>query len=90
VDNATQELREHVKVPKPLPPLFFVHAFDDNVSVLNSLLLAAEVKRIGGTAEVHAYARGGHGYGLRKVAGQPVTEWPKACEAWIRSIGILE
>ena len=84
VDNATQQLRDHVRVTKAAPPMFFVHAFDDNVSVLNSLLLAAELKRAGGAAEVHAYASGGHGYGLRNVAGQPVTEWPKACEAWLK------
>ncbi len=90
VDNATQQLREHVRVSKSAPPMFFVHAFDDNVSVLNSLLLAAELKRAGGAAEVHAYSSGGHGYGLRKVAGQPVTEWPKACEAWMKAQKLIK
>jgi acetyl esterase/lipase len=89
VDNATQVLRDHVKVPKGSPPTFFVHAFDDNVSVLNSLLLASELKKAGVPAEVHAYAQGGHGYGLRRVADLPVTEWPKPCEEWLKSIGVL-
>jgi acetyl esterase/lipase len=89
VDNATQVLRDHVKVSKGSPPTFFVHAFDDNVSVLNSLLLASELKKAGVPAEVHAYAQGGHGYGLRRVADLPVTEWPKPCEEWLKSIGVL-
>ena len=56
VDQRTQQLREHVKVTKAAPPMFFVHAFDDGVSPLNSLLLAAEIKKAGGMAEVHVFA----------------------------------
>lgn len=48
-------------VTKDAPPLFFVHAFDDGVPVQNALLLAAEVKKAGGSAEVHIYDTGGHG-----------------------------
>ena len=83
------QLRDYIKISKQSPPMFFVHAFDDGVSVLNSLLTAAELKKIGGAAEVHAYATGGHGYGLRHVDGQPVTDWPKPCEAWLRGLGVL-
>jgi acetyl esterase/lipase len=90
VDNETGKLRDHVKVSKNSPPVFFVHAWDDNVSVLNSLLLAAELKANGKSAEVHAYAHGGHGYGLRPVESQPVTAWPKACEAWMRSMQYIK
>jgi acetyl esterase/lipase len=90
VDNATRELREHVKVLKGAPPMFFVHAFDDNVTVLNSLLLAGEVKKAGGSAELHIYPKGGHGYGLRHVDGHPVTDWPKACEGWMRTMGFIK
>ena len=55
-----------------------------------SLLLAAEVKKAGGTAAEHVYAKGGHGYGLRPVEGQPVTKWPEACEAWMKSMGFVK
>ena len=84
------QLREHVKVTKDAPPMFFVHAFDDGVSVLNSLLLATELKKVGVSAEAHVYAAGGHGYGLRHVDGQPVTDWPKACEAWMRKMAWIK
>jgi acetyl esterase/lipase len=90
VDNATGQLRDHVRVTKEAPPMFFVHAFDDGVTVLNSLLLAGEVKKAGGSAELHIYPKGGHGYGLRHVDGQPVTDWPKACEGWMQTMGFLK
>jgi dipeptidyl aminopeptidase/acylaminoacyl peptidase len=66
-----------------------VHAFDDGVPVQNSLLLAAEVKKLGGSAEVHVYDAGGHGYGLRPVPELPVTTWPARAEEWLRRRGLL-
>ena len=84
------QLRDEVKVTKDSPPMFFAHAFDDNVSVLNTLLLATELKKAGVSAEVHVFARGGHGYGLRHVDGQPVTDWPKSCEEWMRTMGFIK
>ena len=88
-DNEKRQLRDHLTVSKSAPPTFFVHAFDDNVSVNNTLLLASELKKAGVPAEVHVYPTGGHGYGLRPVKGQPVTEWPKLCETWMRGMKII-
>lgn len=84
------KLRDEVQVTKQSPPMFFVHAFDDGVTALNTLLLATELKKVGVPAEVHVYATGGHGYGLRHVDGQPVTDWPKPCEAWLKTNGIIK
>jgi acetyl esterase/lipase len=89
VEKDTGKLRDYVTVTKEAPPMFFAHAFDDGVSVLNTLLLAAELKKAGVSAEVHAFATGGHGYGLRHVDGQPVTDWPKACEGWLKTMSLL-
>ena len=63
-ERGQPRLRPEVKVTKESPPMFFVHAFDDNASVFNTLLLATELKKVGVSAEVHVYATGGHGYGL--------------------------
>lgn len=41
-------------------------------------------------AEVHVYDTGGHGYGLRYVAEQPVTTWPQRAEAWPARRGLLQ
>ncbi|MBI5694061.1 MAG: alpha/beta hydrolase [Verrucomicrobia bacterium] len=89
VERGQTQLRPDLVVPKDVPPTFFVHAFDDGVPVQNSLLLAAEIKRVGGTAEVHAYDAGGHGYGLRLVPELPVTTWPARAEAWLARRGLL-
>ena len=47
-------------------------------------------KKVGVSAEVHLYATGGHGYGMRHVDGQPVTDWPKPCEAWLKTMSIIK
>jgi lysophospholipase L1-like esterase len=39
-------------------------------------------------AELHIYAEGGHGYGLRRTA-LPVTGWPKMVETWLGTIQVL-
>jgi acetyl esterase/lipase len=89
VERGQSQLRDDLVVPKDAPPTFFVHAFDDGIPVQNALLLAAEIKKAGGSAEVHVYDTGGHGYGLRYVAEQPVTTWPKRAEEWLARRGLL-
>jgi acetyl esterase/lipase len=89
-EKGQPKLRDDVKVTKESPPMFFVHAFDDNVTVLNTLLLASELKKVGVSAEVHVYATGGHGYGLRHVAGQPVTDWPQPFEVWMKTMRVIK
>jgi len=80
------KLHEHVRVTKAAPPMFFAHAANDPVTALNSLLLATELKKVGVPAELHLYATGGHGFGLRPQADKPCTQWPTACEAWLRTM----
>ena len=40
-------------------------------------------------AELHIYSRGGHGYGMRP-SDNPVSNWPKRCEQWMRTSGLLD
>lgn len=89
LETGQTRLREDIKVPTNPPPMFFVHAFDDNVSVLNTLLLAAELKRVGGEAEVHVYDTGRHGYGLRRMPELPVTTWPDRAAEWLVRRGLV-
>lgn len=79
-------LLEDLQVTKNTPPTFLVHAFDDRVSAMSSISLMAELKRVGGAGELHVFESGGHGYGLRPVKGQPVTQWAKLCEDWLQRI----
>jgi acetyl esterase/lipase len=70
------------------PPSFIVQAEDDPVHVENAVSYFLALKKAGVPAELHVYAEGGHGYGLRRTA-LPVTAWPLAVETWLRTIRIL-
>ena len=70
------------------PPTFIVQAEDDTVHVENSTVYFLALKNAKVPAELHLYAQGGHGYGLRRTA-LPVTSWPQTVETWLRTIQIL-
>jgi len=70
------------------PPTFIVQAEDDPVHIENSTTWFLALKQAKVPAELHIYAEGGHGYGLRRTA-LPVTAWPQAVEVWLRTIHIL-
>jgi len=38
--------------------------------------------------ELHAYAQGGHAFGLRPST-LPVSEWPQLVEKWLSTVGML-
>lgn len=81
--------KPEVAVTKDAPPTFLVHAYDDPVTPKSSVQLFLALKEAGVPAELHVYEAGGHGYGLRPT-DKPVTAWPKRCEEWMRSRGLLE
>jgi acetyl esterase/lipase len=70
------------------PPSFIVQAEDDPVHIENSTVYFLQLKQAGVPAELHIYAQGGHGYGLRRTE-LPVTTWPLAVETWLQTIKIL-
>jgi len=70
------------------PPSFIVQAEDDPVHVENSTVYFLALKNAKVPAELHLYAQGGHGYGLRRTE-LPVTGWPQLVETWLRTIKIL-
>jgi acetyl esterase/lipase len=70
------------------PPTFIVQAEDDPVHVENATTYFLQLKNAKVSAELHVYANGGHGYGLRRTA-LPVTTWPQSVETWLHTIGIL-
>ena len=88
VEKGTAQLHDYIKVSEDTPPMFFAHAFDDRVSVHNCLTLAGALKEAGVPAELHVYATGGHGYGLR-VTDQPVTRWPKQAANWMKTMNLI-
>jgi acetyl esterase/lipase len=86
LDKESNKLRDDLRVTKDAPPMFLAHAHNDEVSSLNSALLYVALKKAGVSAELHIYAKGGHGYGLRQT-NLPVTTWPARLEAWLNTEG---
>jgi acetyl esterase/lipase len=83
------ELNPYVPVTSQTPPTFIVQAEDDPIDdVDNSLVYYAALKKAGVPVEMHLYAHGGHGFGLRRTK-YPITEWPRLAERWLRTIGII-
>lgn len=81
-------LSDEIRVSPQTPPTFLAHSSDDRVSSENSVMYYLALKRAGVPAELHIYARGGHGYGMRP-GDKPHASWPARCEAWLRDQGII-
>jgi acetyl esterase/lipase len=91
LSNGTQpqQLRAEVVPSAQTPPTFLVQAEDDPVHVENTLAYFAALSRAKAPAEMHVFAKGGHGYGLRP-SPLPITDWPQLAGKWLRTIGVLK
>lgn len=79
-----------IKTPAGIPPLFIAHATDDPISdVDTSVTMYTAMRKAGAPVELHVYATGGHGWGVRKV-GHPCEGWTESCLAWLRKGGLLK
>lgn len=86
--NDKDKLRDQIRVSKDTPPSFLVVSTDDNGSAPGTIRLYLALRAAGVPAELHVYATGGHGYGMRKM-DKPCATWPQRCEEWMRSRGYL-
>jgi dipeptidyl aminopeptidase/acylaminoacyl peptidase len=78
-----------IPVTHETPPTFLVQAEDDSVDgVKQSLVYYIALKNAGVPVEMHLYAQGGHGFGLRRTK-LPITEWPELVERWLGTIGMF-
>jgi acetyl esterase/lipase len=57
------------------------------VHVENATAYFLALKNAGVQTELHVYAEGGHGYGLRRTK-LPVTGWPDLVDEWMKTIGV--
>jgi len=78
-----------INVTEQTPPSFILQAEDDPVHVENSTVYFLGLKNAKVPAELHLYAEGGHGYGLRRREELPVTRWPELVETWLHTIKVL-
>lgn len=71
-----------ITVPKDAPPTFLVCADDDRSHVVTTVNLYLDLEKQSVPAEMHIYASGGHGFGMRKSA-LPVASWPDRLWEWL-------
>lgn len=82
-----QELSAELQVTSNAPPCFLWHTYEDKaVPVENSLQLAAALRRVGISVDLHIYERGAHGLGLgtRDFDAAKRHPWVRDCEFWLR------
>ena len=89
VKDTGPELRPELTVNSNTPPTFLVQTENDPIHVENSIFYYMALKRAGVPAEMHMFAAGKHGYGLRP-SNQAVTSWPTLAERWLRGRGVLD
>ena len=71
------------------PPTFLLQNEDDHVDrVEDSLSYYMGLKAAGVPVEMHLYAEGGHGFGLRRTK-LPATAWPQLVETWLATLGVI-
>jgi acetyl esterase/lipase len=83
------KFREGFTVPPDAPPGFSVVAHNDGNNPLEAGELYLAYKRQNLPAEIHIYAKGGHGFGTR-VTNNPVDGWTRNAAEWMESMGFLK
>ena len=82
-------LAPYIRIPAETPPIFLVHASDDTMAgAENSVVMYLALKRANVATELHVYAHGEHGFGVRK-SPLPCSTWTDRCVAWLQDQGML-
>ena len=77
------------RITSQTPPTFLLQNEDDHVDQIeDALSYYMGLKKRDVPVELHAYAQGGHGFGLREKK-LPVSGWPQLVEKWLGAIGVL-
>ena len=89
VEKEGDKIAPELNITSNTPPTFLVQTQDDPIGVEGSLFYYLALKKANVPAEIHLYASGGHGYGLRP-SPLAVTTWPERAEQWLRGLGVLD
>jgi acetyl esterase/lipase len=75
-----------LRIDERMPPVFLVHASDDSLSAADhSARFYQELRKAKVPAELHIYADGGHGFGIRKNA-KASDAWPEPFAKWLKTL----
>ena len=77
-----------ITVPKDAPPTFLVCTDDDRSHVVTTVNLYLDLEKQSVPSEMHIYATGGHGFGLRDTS-HPVRTWPDRLKEWMADRKLL-
>ncbi|MDF3079126.1 MAG: alpha/beta hydrolase [Sphingobacteriaceae bacterium] len=78
-----------LQVTKQTPPTLLFHAGDDKtVKVGNSLKFYEALQQHGVPAELHIYAKGGHGFGINNKTTED--KWMDRVENWLKTIDVIK
>lgn len=83
-------LAPEIRIGPDSPPMFLAHAQDDPLTPENSVAAFLALKAAGVPAELHVYAHGGHGFGLRPAKDPAPASWPRQAAAWMARMGWIE
>ncbi len=75
-------------IPAGLPPMFMAWAKDDNVALAPVVKFHDALVAAGEPPETHVYAKGGHGFGMKKQ-GTASDHWIDDYERWLRARGVI-
>jgi len=76
--------------PADAPPLFLAAASDDQFGLeMDSIALYSQWTKSQKSAEIHIYAKGGHGFGMR-AQGLPSDQWMNRFAEWLEMQGLLK
>jgi acetyl esterase/lipase len=90
LDKANKEhLSPEIRVSKETPPCFLAVAYNDDGSLGSTLRFVQALKEVKVPAELHVFATGGHGFGM-KPSDKPYATWPKRCAEWMQAEGWLQ
>jgi len=75
-------------IPADAPPLFLLCAADDDMASGVSTRFYSAWRAAGRPVELHIYAKGGHGFGMKKL-GLPSDAWIERFGEWLQAQGFL-
>ena len=81
-------LWQELVIPADAPPAFLLIASDDPVIKDGSIPIYTAWKNANRSVELHIYAKGSHGFGMKKQ-GLPTDHWIERFGEWLQSQGFL-